>query len=98
MQALRGKQRDARSRSRPLAAAALLAALAACSLLAPAAPRPSADAGPLDAQQAQHILSEQGYRDIRNMRQTANGWEADATRDGKALTVDVDNYGIIHMP
>jgi hypothetical protein len=71
-----------------IAALALGLALAAC-----AANRAG---GPMTADQARRALAEQGYAGLRDLRPMGSGFAAEATRDGRDVTVVIDADGIIH--
>ncbi|HLJ63203.1 MAG TPA: hypothetical protein VKT70_03800 [Stellaceae bacterium] len=47
--------------------------------------------------QARRLLRDQGYSDIRDMHRVGDAWEARATRNESLVTVDIDNYGIVHL-
>jgi len=73
---------------RRIAALGLILALGACA---------SGQAGgPMTADSARRILGEQGYEGLRDLRPTAGGFAAEATRDGQPVTVIIDGNGIIH--
>ncbi len=70
-----------------LPALALTLALAACA---------GGHSGPMTASDAQRILTQQGYQNLHNVRPADGGYAADATQDGRAVTVIIDGSGIIH--
>jgi hypothetical protein len=78
---------------------ALPLALAACaSLFAPDRGDSGGSAmAAMTEPQVRQLLLDQGYADIAGLHATGDGWSAAATRGGKAVTVDVDRYGIIHI-
>jgi hypothetical protein len=51
---------------------------------------------PTNVDEARRVLDQQGYVEIQNLHATGNGFEAEAQRDGKPVTVDIDGDGIIH--
>lgn len=78
------------------AALMVLVALGACSSLGLGDIGGSEDSPPVTAQEAQRLLKEQGYTDVRNLHKTPDGWQASASRNSNPVTVDIDSYGIIH--
>lgn len=71
-----------------VAALALILALAACA--------PGRAGGAMTAEEAQRILAEQGYAGLHDLRPMAGGFAAEATRDGRTVSVVIDADGIIH--
>lgn len=74
--------------------ALLLVALASCSGGAMENAQPS---GPLTEGQTLRLLNQQGYKGVHDLHRVGDQWEAAAIRDDQAVTVEVDNYGIIHI-
>ena len=74
--------------------ALLLVALASC---AGGAMEDAGTSGTLTEGQTLRLLNDQGYKGVHDLHRVGDQWEAAATRDGQAVTVDVDNYGIIHI-
>jgi hypothetical protein len=74
----------------------LLLALAACSGRGGASSSGGSTAAMTEAQ-VNRLLRDQGYADIANLHREQGGWEANATRGGSPVTVEVDTYGIIHL-
>lgn len=75
----------------------LLLALAACSGMGGASSSSSGSSAAMTADQVSRLLRDQGYADIANVHREQGGWEANATRGGSPVTVEVDTYGIIHL-
>jgi len=71
-----------------LAALSLVLALAACA--------GGDHNGPMTADEAQRIFTEQGYSGLHDLHPQDGGFAAQAVRDGKPVTVVIDGYGIIH--
>jgi hypothetical protein len=81
--------------TRPVLAAALLAAaLASCSHTGGGG---GSGTAPMTAPEVRQLLIDQGYADIEDLHATGQDWTAAATRNGKAVQVTVDRYGIIHI-
>jgi TPP-dependent pyruvate/acetoin dehydrogenase alpha subunit len=72
------------------------ACLGAVLALAACAGGGSSDGPPTSVEQAQRVLVQQGYVEVQNLHATGNGFEAQAKRDGRPVTVDIDGDGIIH--
>lgn len=84
-------------------AAMILLTVSGCSYLGwGSSSEPPATSGsstaPINESQARQILQDEGYSNVSNLRETNNGWQASATRNGQSTTVNVDNYGIVHTP
>jgi len=67
---------------------ALALALASCA--------GGSQSGPMTADRARRVFTEQGYAELHDLRPMDGGFAAAAIHDGKPVTVVIDGYGIIH--
>ncbi len=52
--------------------------------------------GSMDQSQVMQLLNQHGYVDISNLHKNGPDWVGSASKDGQAVSFDIDKHGTIH--